>query len=89
MNLANTPKHSAPIRPPEISRCPKARNRIAVRIRVVNHDIRRVIGLDIGSEIRVDLYMVIHVLRLDGEKQAPEPFKAAEVTAHPEEVHFA
>lgn len=37
----------------------------------------------------MDLDGVIHVLRLDSQKQASEPFERAEVTADPEEVYLS
>lgn len=89
MYLPDTPEHGPPVRPPEVRRRPQPRDRIAVRVRIVDHDIGRVVRLDLRRQVRVDLDVIVHVLGLDGEQQAPEPLETPEVAAHPEEVHLA
>ena len=88
VNLPNTPKHSPPIRPPEIRRCPQPRNSITIRIRIIDHDIRRIIRLNLRSKVRMDLNMIIHILRLNRKQQAPKPLETPKIPTHPEEVDF-
>ena len=38
-----------------------------VGVRVVDHDVGGVVGLDLGRQVRVDLNAVVPVLGLDGE----------------------
>jgi len=89
MNLPNTLEHHIPVRPSKVRRRPETRNRITIRIRIIDHDICRIVDLDLRSEVRVDLDMVIHILGFDSEEEGAEPFEGAEITAYPEEVDFA
>lgn len=89
MNLPYTLINHIPIRPPKVRRRSESRNSITIRIRIIDHDIRRVIHLDLRRQVRVDLNMVIHILRFDSKQQRAEPFEGAEITTDPEEIHFA
>lgn len=89
MNLPNTPKYRPPIRPPEIRRGPQPRNSITIRIRIIDHDIRGIIRLNLRREVRMNLNMIIHILSLDREEQAAEPLETPKVPADPEEVDLA
>lgn len=77
-----------PIRPAKVRRRPQSRDCILFGIRVVNHDIRGIVGLDLCGKISVDLDEMADILSLDGQKKRAEPFKRSKVTANPEEIHL-
>jgi len=89
VNLPNRLEDIIPIRSPEIRRCSQPRNGVPIRVGIINHDIRRVVRLDLRRQVSVDLNMVVHILSFDGEEERTEPFEGAKVTTDPEEVDFA
>lgn len=88
MNLANTLEDHIPIRSAEIRGCAETRDGITIGIGIVDHDVRRVVDLDLRGEVGVDLDVVVHILSLDGEEERTEPFEGTEITADPEEIDF-
>lgn len=89
VNLSNTLEHHIPIRTTEIGRCSQSRNGISVRVGIINHDVCRIINLDLGSQVGVDLDVIIHILCFNREEKTAEPFERAKITTDPEEVDFA
>lgn len=88
VQLADAAEDHVPVRAAEVRGTPQARDSVLVGVGVVDHDVRRVVGLDLGRQVRVDLDAPVDVLRLDGHEQRPEPLERAEVAADPEEVHL-
>ncbi len=89
MDLPDTLEDHIPIWSAEICGRSETRDSIAVRIRIINHDVCCVVNLDLGCEVGVNLDMIVHVLGFDGEEQGTEPLEGAEISADPEEVDFA
>lgn len=69
VQLANAPKDHVPVGPAKVGRTPQARDGVLVGVGVVDHDVGRVVGLDLGRQVRVDLDAVVDVLGLDGEEE--------------------
>ncbi len=89
VNLADALEHHIPIRSTKVRWCSETRNGVAVRVRVVDHNVRGVVDLDLGRQVGVDLDVLLKIKKQDGEKQRAEPLEGAEVSADPEEVDFA
>ncbi|KAK5630381.1 hypothetical protein RRF57_006096 [Xylaria bambusicola] len=68
MQLTDTTENHVPIRSTEVGRTPQARDGVFIGVGVIDHDICRVIGLNLGGEICVDLNAAVDVLRLDGHQ---------------------
>lgn len=48
MDLADTTEHVVPVRAAEVGGCAEARDGIVVRVGVVDHDVRGVVGIYVG-----------------------------------------
>ena len=88
MNLLDALKGRIPIRATEIGGCPQTSDSILLSIRIVDHDIRRIIGLDLCSQIRMNFNQMSDILGFNSEQQRPKPLETSKVAANPEEVDF-
>lgn len=54
VDLPNAPEDCIPVRPPEIGGRPQAGDGVSLGIRIVDHDVCSVVGLDLAGQVRVD-----------------------------------
>lgn len=86
MQLSNALEDHVPVGTTKIRRAAQAGDGVRLGIGVVDHDVCRIVALNLGRQVCVDLDAVLHVLRLDGHEQRAEPLKGAKVAADPKEV---
>lgn len=86
MHCPNTLEYSVPVWSTEICGCSETSNGILLGIGIVDHDVCRIIGLNLGSQVCMDLNEMSNILSLDGQKQGAKPLERAEITANPEEI---
>ncbi len=89
MQPPHPPENGIPIRSPEIRRAPQTRDGIDVRMRIVDHDVGRIIRLNLSRQVGQNLNVTIHILHLDGRQQRAEPFETAEIPTDPDEIDLA
>lgn len=86
VQLADALEDHVPVGAAKVGRAAEARDGVGFSVGVVDHDVGRVVALNLGREVGVNLDAVLDVLRLDGHEQRAEPLKGAKVAADPEEV---
>ena len=89
MQFADAPEDHVPVGTAKVGWASQTGDGVLVGVGVVDHDVGRVVRLNLGREVGVDLDAVVKVLLLDGEEQRAEPLKGAKVTADPEEVDLS
>lgn len=88
MNLPDTSEDHVPVGSAKVGRAAKTSDGILVGVGIVDHNVCRIVGLDSGGEICVNLNAVVQILSFDSEKKRTEPLERVEVTANPEEVNL-
>jgi len=68
MDLADALEDRIPVRSTKVGWCSESSNRITIRVRIIDHYVRRIVNLHLGGKVGVDLDVVIHVLGFDGEE---------------------
>lgn len=58
VDLANAPEHRVPIRPPKVRRGTEASDGVLVAIGIVDHDVCRIVRLDLGGQVLGDAVSV-------------------------------
>lgn len=75
MHCSNTLEYSIPIWSTEICGCEETSNSILLSICIVNHDICRIIGLNLCGQVCMDLDEMPNILSLYCQKQGTEPLE--------------
>lgn len=89
MQFPDTPKDHIPVRTAKVRRRPQAGNGILIGVGIIDHNVGRIVNLDLGRQVRVDLDAVVDILGFDSQQKRAEPLERAEISADPEEVHLA
>jgi len=58
VDLTNAPEHRVPIRPPKVRGGTEASDGVLVAIGIVDHDVRRIVRLDLGGQVLGDAVSV-------------------------------